>query len=133
MRLRDARGRVWNSVAVDPRYQSYVEGFRARVARAEVERQERTTAARALLPEAARLLRADYGATRVGAFGSIVTSVLAPDSDIDLYVDAIRRGRYWHAVARLTELFGRPVDLIELEGASPSLLATIAEDGRDVA
>jgi len=117
---------------VDPRYRSYVEGFRARRARAEGELRARTDAARALLPEAARLLRDDFGATRVGAFGSLVTRGLALDSDVDLYVDRIVRGRYWQAVARLAQLFGRPVDLVELADASPSLCATINLDGVDV-
>lgn len=130
---RDVAWRLWDNVPVDGRYQSYIDGFRARVARAEAERTKRTEAARALLPEAARVLREDYGATRVGAFGTLVTSQLAEDSDIDLYVDAITRGRYWQAVARLAQLFGRPVDLIELADAPPSLRTTIAEDGVDVA
>ena len=65
-------------------------------------------------------------------FGSLVTTGLAPGSDIDLYVDAVTRGRYWQAVAQLARLFGRPVDLVELAHAPSELLATIAEDGVDV-
>lgn len=124
---------MWDDAAVDPRYQGYLDGLRARRAARDAEDSARTARARALLPEAARILREDFGATRVGAFGSLVTSGLAPESDIDLYVDALPRGSYWRAVARLATLFGRPVDLVELCDASPSLCATIAEDGVDVA
>ena len=128
----DAARRGWHKVLMDPRYQSYIDGFRLRSARAQSEARERTEAARALLLEAARLLRSSFGATRVGAFGSLVTSELAADSDIDLYVDTIARGRYWRAVAQLTALFGRPVDLIELDVAPPSLIETIEHEGVDV-
>lgn len=117
---------------MDPRYQSYLEGFRTRRAQADEAARARTDAARALLPEAAGLLRKVFGAVRVGAFGSLVTSQLAADSDIDIYVDRLARGRYWQAVARLAQLFGRPVDLIELDEAPPSIRATIEMDGLDV-
>lgn len=117
---------------MEPNYESYIQGWRARRAQEDAATRARTEAALALLPAAAKLLRSDYGATRVGAFGSLVNSQLVPESDIDLYVDRIACGSYWQAVARLAQLFGRPVDLIELDVAPPSLLATIAEDGRDV-
>lgn len=100
---------------------------------AEARASARTHEALARLPEAARILREEFGALRVGVFGSLVTSVLSDDSDVDLYVDSIQRGRYWQAVARLRQIFRRPVDLIELVDAPDSLQQCIAEDGVDVA
>jgi len=118
---------------VDPIHQSYAEAWRARCARNELAARARADAARRLLPEAARILRDDFGADRVGVFGSLLGGRLAPESDVDLFVDAVRRGRYWQALAQLTELFGRDVDLVELERAPPSLRATIDAEGIDVA
>ncbi|MCA9517519.1 MAG: hypothetical protein KC635_21410 [Myxococcales bacterium] len=117
---------------MDDRFHSYIEGFRARRAAAERDDRARTEAALARLPAAARMLREEYGATRVGAFGSLVGAGLRDGSDVDLYVDAIRHPRFFQAVARLTELFGHPVDLIELEGAPRSLRDVIEAEGVDV-
>lgn len=120
-------------VVMDSSFAGYLAGFRARRMEAEARASARTHEALARLPEAARILREEFGALRVGVFGSLVTSVLSDDSDVDLYVDSIQRGRYWQAVARLRQIFRRPVDLIELVDAPDSLQQCIAEDGVDVA
>lgn len=113
-------------------FESYVEGFRARAAQREASLRASADAARAQLPEAARLLRGAFGAARVGTFGSLAHGPFTETSDVDLYVDAIRTGSYWEALSRLAALFGRPVDLVELDHAPGSLLETIREDGIDV-
>ncbi len=87
---------------------------------------------RAVLPAAASLLRARYGARRVGFFGSLATGSFHEKSDVDLYVDSIT-GSYFDALADLSELLGRDVDLIELNRAPPSLAQRIAEDAHDIA
>ena len=86
----------------------------------------------ARLPALARELRDEYGARRVGYFGSLLTGRLHPTSDVDLYVDRIRRGGYLVAVDRLVTALGCPVDLVELDRAPPSLLDRIARDGVDL-
>ena len=42
-------------------------------------------------------------------------------------------GAYFEALADLSELFGREVDLVDLRVASDSLRSTIARSGHDVA
>jgi predicted nucleotidyltransferase len=65
----------------------------------------------------------------VGYFGSLRRRSLAADSDVDLYVDRIRRGRYFVAVDRAWRALGLPVDLVELDRASDSLRRAIATEG----
>ncbi len=86
----------------------------------------------ARMPAAAAVLRSDFGASRVGVFGSLVAGRFDESSDVDIYVDSVAPGRFFEAVDRLCVLFGRPVDLIELRAASESLRARIAAEGVDV-
>lgn len=96
--------------------------------RIEAER-DRAQSILAKLPALAKLLRHEFGAREVGYFGSLRRGRLAEDSDVDLYVDRIRRGRYIVAVDRAWRALELPVDLIELESASASIRDTIAADG----
>ncbi len=84
-----------------------------------------------MLPEAARLLRERYGAGRVGVFGSYANGTFREDSDVDLYVDAVKLD-YFSCLADLSDLFGRPVDVVEMSSAPESLRARIREDGHDL-
>ncbi|MGM0578242.1 MAG: nucleotidyltransferase family protein [Myxococcota bacterium] len=109
----------------------------ARIYREEARRDEeaRRRVAREVLDRSAAvatMLREDFGAERVGYFGSLVTGRLEETSDVDLYVDRIRRGGYFRAIDRATDALGRHVDLVELERAPESLREVIARDGVDV-
>jgi len=84
---------------------------------------------RSLLPRVAAVLRDEFGARRVGYFGSLAGGRFRPDSDVDLFVDRIRRGAWIAAVDRTSELLGRAVDLVECEKAPAALLATLRRDG----
>ena len=110
----------------------YAGVYRQQAAAAEHDR--RACAARVLarLPALAQMLRRDFGAHRVGYFGSLRSGVLHGTSDVDLYVDRLPRGQYFDAVSRLWTALERPVDLVELERASPSLRAAIEEEGIDL-
>jgi predicted nucleotidyltransferase len=81
------------------------------------------------LPALARRLREEHGAGVVGYFGSLVTGRLHERSDVDLYVDRVRRGGYFQAVDLCWTALELPVDLVELDKAPASLAARIAEDG----
>jgi predicted nucleotidyltransferase len=83
----------------------------------------------AKLPALATALRTDFGATRVGYFGSLRSGRLAEDSDVDLYVDRVRPGGYFAAVDRACHALGIAVDLIEFDRASQPLRATIDAEG----
>jgi uncharacterized protein len=88
----------------------------------------------AIARQAADLLRSEYGADRVIAFGSLVRSELFhPRSDIDLAVWGMDTKHHYRAVGRLLALDPEfEVDLILGEEASAPLLATILREGRDV-
>lgn len=67
---------------------------------------------------AASLLRG-MGASQVFVFGSVVRGGLRPDSDIDLAVSGLPAMVYFSAVSRTSDLFGRPVDLVDLDDDTP--------------
>jgi len=101
--------------------------------RAFIERERRAASAvagqvearRALLGEAAEILRDDFGASEVLLFGSMVDGGVHAGWDADLSVRGLSPQRYFDALARLSELFGCDVDLVELESARESLRAHI--------
>jgi predicted nucleotidyltransferase len=90
---------------------------------------ERARRVLARLPALATLLREEFGVLRIGYFGSLRRRRLAEDSDVDLYVDRVRRGRYFVALDRAWRALEVPVDLVELESAPDSLRKAIAAEG----
>lgn len=107
---------------------------RAALAREAARRQDaerRREAAWDIARRAARLLREEFGATRVLAFGSLAHGAwFGPRSDIDLAVEGIPAGAFWRAWCALDRLGSTAeIDLIALESAPPSLLAEIAQHG----
>lgn len=90
---------------------------------------QRAEAARARLPEVVRILVDEFGVQRVVLFGSLRRGTLHERSDIDLAVKGLAADAYWRALDRATRAAERPVDLIPLEEASPSLRARIDADG----
>jgi predicted nucleotidyltransferase len=108
----------------------------ARYARQRASAHERAVEARRaraweLARQAAELLRADFGASRVVLFGSLAGS--APfhlGSDVDLAVWDLPERQYLRAVGRLIDLDPEiDFDLVRIEEARPSLAETIARDG----
>jgi uncharacterized protein len=83
-------------------------------------------AARTTLPLIVDVLVRDFGATKVILFGSLVSGLFRVDSDIDLAVEGIPANRQMRALARATEIAGRPVDLVDLDWADEVLKAVIA-------
>jgi uncharacterized protein len=67
---------------------------------------------------AADLLRS-MGATQVYVFGSATKGGLRPDSDIDMAVSGLPSRIYFSAISRVSDLLGRPVDLVDLDDATP--------------
>ena len=90
---------------------------------------------REILLELARLAAAElkvrFGARRVILFGSLAHGAwFTAESDVDLAVDRLKNDSYWEAW-RVVEQFitNRPVDLVELDAAGPSLRQSIETDG----
>ena len=70
------------------------------------------------LVAAANLLRS-MGATQVFVFGSATTGRLRPDSDIDMAVLGLPSKIYFSAVSKVSDVLGRPVDLVDLDDSTP--------------
>jgi len=67
---------------------------------------------------AADLLRS-LGATQVYIFGSAIKGDMRPDSDVDLAVGGLPSKVYFLAISKASDLFGRPVDLVDLDDPTP--------------
>ena len=81
--------------------------------------------------EAARILKKKYRATRVVLFGSLArSSLFAPYSDIDLYVEGVPGSLFFEAEAEIEEMAkGFRVDLVETKECPPQLLIEIEDEG----
>jgi predicted nucleotidyltransferase len=109
---------------------SWAAVFAAREQRRRDEERARAREVLRRLPALADALRRDFGAERVGYFGSLATAGrLRDDSDVDLWVDAIRTGRWIEAVDRVATALERQVDLVETERAPESLRECIRREG----
>jgi predicted nucleotidyltransferase len=71
----------------------------------------------AVLAAANLLLR--MGASQVFVFGSAARGESRPDSDIDMAVSGLPAQVYFSAVSKASDLFGRPVDLVDLDDDTP--------------
>ena len=76
------------------------------------------TDVRETLESAAKLLMG-MGASQVFVFGSASVGKLRPDSDIDLAVHGLPARVYFSAISKTSDLFGRPVDLVDLDDDTP--------------
>jgi len=83
---------------------------------------------------AARLLREQFGASRVVVFGSLAHRLwCTPWSDIDLAVWGIPPERFFRAVAALTDLASEcALNLVDPENCQPHVRQAIERDGLDV-
>ena len=107
---------------------------RAALARAgtrEREAEQRREAAWSTARRAARLLREEFGATRVVAFGSLAHGAwFGPRSDIDLAVEGIPPQAFWRAWCALDRLDAAvEIDLVAIESAPERLRDEIAAQG----
>ena len=77
--------------------------------------------------EAAAILKERLGARRVVLFGSLAHSAwFTLDSDIDLAIEGVRPEDFWEAWRIVEDIVvDRPVDLVEIESARPSLVEAI--------
>jgi predicted nucleotidyltransferase len=95
--------------------QEHIDAFRARQARARARADRAATRARAYLPDLVHILTERYGATRVVLFGSLVRGGFRDDSDIDVAVEGVAPGRFFHALAEVNHDAPAWVDLKPLE------------------
>ena len=85
----------------------------------------------ALAKKAAELLKEQFGAQKVVAFGSITQKELFHlYSDMDIAVWGLDEKKYFRAVAKLLELdSSQRVDLVRIEDARGSLRSVIDQEG----
>ena len=106
----------------------YVARQRAIARHAAAQRQATAGAARARLPElVARLV--GFGATKVVVFGSLVRGELDVDSDVDVAVRGLPAARHFEAMSAAAAAMQRPVDVVRLEEAPPTLASRVDADG----
>jgi predicted nucleotidyltransferase len=82
-----------------------------------------------LLIEAGKVLRA-AGAREVYVFGSAAEGRMHERSDIDLAVTGLPPRDFIPAMARVGNVFGRSVDLVDLDLDSPFIAYLKAREGR---
>lgn len=80
------------------------------------------------------MLRERFSARRIVLFGSLARPGAAhEESDVDLAVEGLSPPvEYFSACAAVEAIVQAPLDLVELDRASPSLLARIAAEGREL-
>jgi predicted nucleotidyltransferase len=81
--------------------------------------------------KAAELLKSEFGARRVVAFGSLAHGAwFSPHSDIDLAVEGIPAAAFWRAWCALDRLDSSfEIDLVPGESCSSRLQEEIAQNG----
>lgn len=80
-----------------------------------------------LAKTAAQILKSEFAASRVVLFGSLLGDRFHETSDLDLAVWGLPETSYFKAVSRLLALSAFEVDLVEVQYASPELLAAITQ------
>jgi predicted nucleotidyltransferase len=77
-------------------------------------------------------LRARYGVTRLGLFGSFARNDAGPDSDVDLIAaiipDAGSGFRFFDLEKELSEIVGRPADIASLDTMNRTIRASVERD-----
>ena len=117
-------------------WQPYLEATRKRATSPTLTPRERFERERLLdrIRDLATVLRKRFHARRVVLFGSLAHAAwFAPDSDVDLAVEGLAPDAFWEAWRLAEEMIpDRPVDLIEIESATPSLRKAIERYGVDL-
>ena len=83
-----------------------------------------------MLPGAVTLLKKGFHIERVYLFGSLMKDTFNLSSDIDIAVKGLYLKDYPKALSLLWDYFGREINLVPLELASPSLARVIIKEGR---
>jgi len=108
----------------------YREGLRAREARRHALLAKRLHALREAASAAAKVLKRDFGATRVVLFGSTAHGQGVHErSDIDLAVTGVSTRDFWMAAAAAERAAGFELDLVDLSFAKPSLREHVEQTG----
>jgi predicted nucleotidyltransferase len=105
--------------------QSYILGARNREKTRLAQLKERQNQGLEIAKQAAKLLRQEFGATRVILFGSMLNPHIHQSSDIDLAVWNLPKSDYFQAVCKLQGLSEFAIDLIEPDKAPAYIIEAI--------
>ena len=96
--------------------------------------EERWQQAQLLARQSAKLLREEFGASRVRLFGSATRRPwFTPWSDVDLAVWGLAPERFFAAVAAVTKISAEiAVDLVDAEQCSQAVRTAIERDGAEL-
>jgi len=107
--------------------QRYIATARARQQRRLAELEQRRLHGFEIAKTAAQILKTEFSASRVVLFGSLSGPHFHETSDLDLSIWDLPEKTYFKAVARLLSLSDFDIDLVEVQYASPEMLAAIAQ------
>ena len=108
--------------------QIYIETARRRQQQQRAQLRQRREQGFELAKIAARLLREEFGVSRIVLFGSALSdATFHITSDLDLAVWDLPPADYLKAVARLMTLSDFSIDLVEAEAAAPHIQEGIAQ------
>lgn len=111
-------------------YSAYLPGIRNRFLQERADWETRRARAWETARQIAAMLRSDFGASQVFAFGSLVhTGRFDKHSDIDLAVRGIAALDYYRAVGQFYVFGGFDVDIIDMDYCAPFLRASIESEG----
>jgi predicted nucleotidyltransferase len=115
-------------VSLSPR--EFRDNLARRFAATYVEDERVAAELRARLPDAAQLIVGALGPRRIVLYGSLATSLfLAAHSDVDLAVTGLGLDAPADLMARLRDLFGRKVDLVDPTLVAPAVKRRIEKEG----
>lgn len=120
------------TLAISPEKMAvYKRSARAREAADQQAQQQRRERAWVLARQAAYLLKDQFGAKRVVAFGSLAHGAwFSARSDIDLMAEGLAPQIFWRAWCALDQLARDfDIELIASEEAAPKLLEVVAREG----
>jgi len=121
---------VPSSVAPRAGLSSYAAGWQARDRLRQQQAAEWRSRMEARLPQVARMLADDFGATRVLLFGSLARGMAGPGSDIDLLVDGLALERLIEATVRAERLLAEArVDLVPADQIRPEVMTRALAEG----
>ena len=120
---------VRNTIEAVSRVPEYLRSWLARRGQA-VERVRSDAVGVRAHPEVVRCLVDDFQSTRVVLFGSLGREDVSGGFDVDLAVRGLAPARYFEALARVSEILEKNVDLVDLDaGARQSLIEHIEQTG----
>jgi uncharacterized protein len=111
-------------------FAEYLPYIRARWLREQQDWQNRRERAWESARRAATVLRDQFGARRVIAFGSLVRSGPFDDrSDVDLAIEGVPPGQFFRAGAAAAAVCHLELDIVDLADCSPRLREAILSEG----